>query len=183
MTKPKHKRPSAARIARRVVRKKNGEKTVAHDEQGRFTGAIPGPGRPLGRLNTTTPLRRMFDATVTRLGGEKFVRQYARRFPKHFLELAVRLEPRLLLADLDVETHDNEPSVRILMPFNFRSTPEALGDAALYLSETETVLRLFEQIGHRQSAGDLGRQRWLAEVIAAVREKIARERSAGASEA
>lgn len=109
----------------------------------------------------------------------------ARRYPRDFLGLLVRLEPRLLQADIDLEVSKREPGVQVIVPFNFRCDPKLLGETAVYESkESEAVLRIIEQAEHQlQRSAETGataveldaRKKWFGELMTSARAKLKKE--------
>lgn len=150
--------------------------TSDRDERGRFTGATPGPGRPPGTPNRT-PLRETFQSVFGRLGGEAMLLRIAKKHPRDFLALLVKLEPRLLHADVDAEVHERA-SVRVVIPFNFRCDPALLGDTAHHETEAEATLRILERVEFEQERSLSGedeltaRRRWFTDLLAAARARL-----------
>lgn len=163
---------------------KNGEKTeqVDRDALGRFvTGAAPGPGRPLGLGNRVTPLRASFGSVFDKLGGERALLKMARRYPRDFFDMMIRLEPKLFAGDLNFGS-EQEPPVRVVVPFNHRCDPSLLGAAAHHESLAEWVVRVVADVEREQSAkasaaGEDVRQRaaWFESLVSAVRVRLERE--------
>jgi hypothetical protein len=129
----------------------NGEKMGDRDDAtGRFVpGYVGGPGRPPGSRNKVTPLRQAFASAFDKLGGEAMLLKVARRYPRDFLALAVRLEPRLFSGDIDV-SGPTEPAVRVVLPWNGRCDSALLAGVAHQETETECVLRIVEEVERLQ---------------------------------